>query len=44
MELVEAFILFGVQVVERVGLAGLFRAVFAEESGGFGFIMFNGPT
>ena len=26
----------GVQVVERVGLVGLFRAVFAEEVGGFG--------
>ena len=26
----------GVQVVEWVGLAGLFRAVFAEEIGGFG--------
>jgi len=26
----------GVQVVERVGLVGLFRAVFAEEVGEFG--------
>ena len=27
---------FSVQVVERVGLVDLFRAVFAEEVGGFG--------
>ena len=27
-----------VQVVERVGLVDLFRAVFAEEGGGFGMV------
>ena len=32
----------GFQVVEWVGLAGLFRAVFAEECGGFGVIPKDG--
>jgi hypothetical protein len=41
-ELVVSFA-FSFQVVERVGLVGLFRTVFAEEVSGFGLIVFDGP-
>ena len=34
----------GVQVVERVGLVAIFRAVFEEEVGGFGLFLFDSHT